>query len=197
MFGIVLISVCTFLHLYVFWRASTVPFVAAHISGKVLVGACLALWVLFYLGRVIGHGSSGIPAATLEFLGMTWMAVLFLTFLPLIAIDLITLFGFLMPRFSGALRGWALVAGGLLSLIALFQGLRPPVVTSYDVGMRGLPKDLDGTVLVALSDLHLGSQLGERWLARRIAQVRAQNPDILVLLGDIFEGHGTPERGTQ
>jgi predicted MPP superfamily phosphohydrolase len=49
---------------------------------------------------------------------------------------------------------------------------------------------MDGKVLVALSDMHLGSQLGDRWLAARIARVKVQRPDLVVLLGDIFEGHG-------
>ncbi len=41
--------------------------------------------------------------------------------------------------------------------------------------------------------MHLGSQLGERWLTARVDQVKAQKPDLVVLLGDIFEGHGSPE----
>jgi predicted MPP superfamily phosphohydrolase len=124
---------------------------------------------------------------------MNWMAVLFLTFIPLLAIDLATLFGFLMPRLSSSLRGWALLVGVVLSVIAFFQGLRPPVIEKYEVSLPGLPDSMDGTVLVALSDMHLGSQLGERWLAARIDQVKAERPDFVVLLGDIFEGHGPPE----
>jgi len=181
------------MHIYVFWRAASVPSVNRHVPRKILIGAGLILWAIFFFGRVIGHGGTGVLAGTLEFLGMNWMAVLFLTFIPLLAIDLATLFGFLMPRLAPSLRGWALVAGGTLSVIALFQGLRPPVIQKYEVVIPGLPKAMDGTVLVALSDLHLGSQLGERWLAGRIAQLQAQRPDLVVLLGDIFEGHGPPE----
>jgi len=193
MFGTILISICTIMHAYVFWRAASVPFVDQHISKKVLIGAAVILWVLFYLGRVVGHGGTEVLAAALEFMGMTWMAALFLTFVPLVAIDIITLFGFLMPKVSALLRGWALLAGGILSMMALFQGLRPPVIETYEVSLTGLPKTLDGTVLVALSDMHLGSQLGPKWLAARIAQVNEQKPDIVVLLGDIFEGHGPPD----
>jgi len=193
MFGTILISICTVMHVYVFWRAASVPFVDQHISKKVLIGTAVILWVLFYLGRVVGHGGTGILAVALEFMGMTWMAVLFLTFVLLVTIDLITLFGFLMPKVSPSLRGWALLAGVILSGIALFQGLRPPVIETYEVSLPGLPKPLEGTVLVALSDMHLGSQLGEEWLAGRVAQVNEQKPDIVVLLGDIFEGHGPPD----
>jgi predicted MPP superfamily phosphohydrolase len=121
------------------------------------------------------------------------MGVLFLIFISLLAIDLVTVFGFLMPRRAPSLRGWALAAGVALSLVALVQGLRPPVVQSYDVTLKGLPDELDGTVIVAMSDLHLGSQRGERWLADRVAEVNAERPDLVVLLGDIFEGHGPPQ----
>jgi hypothetical protein len=181
------------MHLYVFWRAASVPFVDRHVPRKILIGAGVILWAIFFLGRVVGHGGTGVLAGTLEFLGMNWMAVLFLIFICLLALDLATLFGLLMPRLSPSLRGWALLVGLGLSVIALFQGLRPPVVEKYEVHLPGLPEAMDGTVLVALSDMHLGSQLGDRWLAARIAQVNAQRPDLVVLLGDIFEGHGPPE----
>ncbi|MHC4791135.1 MAG: metallophosphoesterase, partial [Planctomycetota bacterium] len=62
-----------------------------------------------------------------------------------------------------------------------------------EVCLAGLPRTMDGTVLVVLSDMHLGSLLGKDWLTARIAQVKAQRPDIVVLLGDIYEGHGPPE----
>lgn len=193
MFGTVLILVCTFMHIYVFWRASSVPLVDRRVPRKVLIVSAVILWFIFYFGRVLGHGGTGELAATLEFLGMTWMAYLFLTFISLLAIDLVTIFGFLMPRLSPSLRGCAFLVGASLSIIALFQGLRPPVIVKYEVSLPGLPDHMDGTVLVALSDMHLGSQLGERWLAERIVQVEEERPDLVVLLGDIFEGHGIYE----
>ncbi|MDA3791404.1 MAG: metallophosphoesterase [Desulfobacula sp.] len=193
MFGTILISICTFMHIYVFWRAASIPFVEQHISRKIFIGTGLILWAIFFLGRIIGHSRTGILAGVLEFLGMNWMAVLFLTFLPLLLIDLITFFGILMPRLSASLRGFAVLIGMMLSVIALVQGLRPPMVEKYEVTLPNLPAALDGTVIVALSDMHLGSQLGKIWLADRIAQVQEQNPDLVLLLGDIFEGHGPPE----
>jgi len=194
MFGTILISACTVMHVYVFWRAASIPFVDRHVPRKVLIGTGVILWAVFFFGRVMGHGGTGDLSGTLEFLGMNWMGVLFLTFIPLFSMDLFTLFGFLMPRLSPSLRGWALLAGGVFSAIALFQGLRPPVVEKYEVVLPGLPDTMDGTVLAALSDMHLGSQLGERWLAARITQVNEQQPDLVVLLGDIFEGHGSPDK---
>ncbi len=183
------------MHIYVFWRAASVPFLDRHVPRGLLVATGVILWATLFFGRVLSHRNAGALAGTLEFLGMNWMAVLFLASVFLLAVDLVTGFGFLMPRLAPWLRGWALVAGGALSVIALIQGLRPPVVQSYEVHLSGLPHEMDGTVLVAMSDLHIGSLLGERWLAARVAQVQEEEPDLVVLLGDLFEGHGQPQDG--
>ena len=191
-FGTILISVITLMHIYVFWRTASVPLIARLLPQKILIGIGLLLWAVFFLGRVYGHHRTGVAAATLEFIGMNWMAMLFLLFIALLAVDLVTGFGFLLPRMSPSLRGWALIAGALLSMIAIIQGLRPPVVRSYEVRLPELPAQLDGLVLLAMSDLHADSLPGNRWLAARVAQVQAQRPHLVVLLGDIFEGHGPP-----
>lgn len=189
MFGIILTSIFTLMHMYVFWRAASVPLVRSHVPQKFLVVAGMLLWAVFYFGRVYGHHGTGTLARTLEWVGMNWMAVVFLTTVSILAVDLVTGFGFFLPRLAPSLRGLALAAGGLLSIIALIQGLRPPVVQHYEVHLSDLPDEMNDTVLVGLSDLHLGSLLGERWLAARVAQVQAERPDLVVLLGDIFEGH--------
>ena len=180
------------MHVYVFWRASSVPFIKRYISRPLLIGIALGLWAIFLIARIYAHGSTRTLSGILELLGMNWMAVLFLLFVPLILIDLITVFGFLLPRLSQRLRGWAIVVGFALSIIAIIQGMRPPVIQSYAVRIPNISSEIEGTVLVVMSDLHLGSLLGKRWLTGRAAQVQAQRPDIVVLLGDIFEGHGEP-----
>lgn len=192
MFGTILLSAVTAMHVYVFWRADSVPLLKRHVSRRLLFGAGGALWVVFCLGRFLGHGGTGALSVALEFLGMNWMAVIFLAAVSLLAVDLLTGFGLLLPRLAPSLRGLALVAGGVLSAIALVQGLRPPVVQDYEVYLSGLPREMDGTVLVAMSDLHVGSLLGRRWLEARVDQIQGLRPDLVVLLGDIFEGHGQP-----
>lgn len=192
MFGVVLLLVVTLMHVYVFWRARSVPLLKRHVPRRFLISAGICLWAVFNLGRFFGHGGTGTLASVLELFGMNWMAVMFLATVCLLAIDLVTGFGFLLPRLAPAMRGAALVAGGVLSMVALVQGLRPPVVENYDVHLSGLPHEMDGTVIVAMSDLHVGTVLGKEWLEARVAQVQEQRPDLVVLLGDIFEGHGEP-----
>ena len=192
MFMTMMLLAWTLLHAYVLWRAASVPAVARRVPRRVLIGAGVLLWASFFLVRLLGHDASGTAAAVLEVAVMDWMATLFLVSVALLAVDLVTGFGLLLPRLAPRLRGWGFVAGGLLALVAVVQGMRPPVVVPYEVRLPGLPADADGTVVVAVSDLHLGNVLGPGWLAARLAQVRAQRPDMVVLLGDVFEGHGEP-----
>jgi len=183
------------MHVYVFQRAYSVPFIKRRISPKILFGTGIALWTVFFLGRFYGHGGTGTLATALELIGMNWMGVMFLATVCLLAVDLITGFGLLLPGLAPALRGFAIIAGGVLSLVAMAQGMRPPVIRNYDVRLSGLPREMDGTVLVAMSDLHVGTVIGKGWLEDRVAQVEALHPDLVVLLGDIFEGHGeNPEK---
>jgi predicted MPP superfamily phosphohydrolase len=122
------------------------------------------------------------------------MIIVFLIMVPMLVVDAITVFGMLMPRAALWMRGAAIVIGAVLSMIAMVQGTRQPAVENYEVLLPGLSPKLDGTVIVGLSDLHLGSLRNERWLRARVSQVQAEHPDIIVLLGDIFEGHDQPAK---
>jgi len=74
--------------------------------------------------------------------------------------------------------------------------LRPPVVNDYEIRLADLSPEADGLTIVAISDFHLGALLGEHWLAARVAQVNALHPDLVLMLGDIVEGHGESENGS-
>jgi predicted MPP superfamily phosphohydrolase len=58
-----------------------------------------------------------------------------------------------------------------------------------DVPVRvpGLPRALDGYVIVQLSDIHAGLFVGERELAEGFALARQARPDLVVVTGDIVD----------
>ena len=189
LFGNTLYVIIIVLHLYVIWRATTVPLLRRRLRRRTIVAVGSALCVACILVRRFGRGWDGWAGAAAELAAMNWMGTILLLFLSVLAADLLTGFGLWLRRLAPPLRGYALCAGGLLAVVAMVQGLRPPVIVRYQVHLPGLPAELDGTTLVGMADLHLGRHLGARWLARRVAQVQALGPDAVVLLGDIFD-HG-------
>ena len=192
MFAVILAVAVTLLQCYVFWRVASVPFVRRHVSPRVLIGVGVALWASYFFSAALERVDTGALATSLELWSMTWLAVLFLMSVALLAVDSVTGFGLLFPRVAPRLRGAALAVGVGLAVLALVQGLRAPVVQIHEVYSRQLPVSLDWAVIVAISDLHLGSLVGATWLAARVEQVQAEKPDLVVLIGDVFEGHGVP-----
>jgi predicted MPP superfamily phosphohydrolase len=191
-FGTILLTATVLLHLYVFWRASTMPVIARRVRKRYVVGAGLAIAGVQALFDDLGHGGSGSLAAVLELIGMSWLTTLFLVTVVLLAVDVVTVFGLLLRKAAPLLRGWALVAGAALAVFAHVQGMRAPVVVHHEIELTGLPASLDGVTVVAISDLHAGNLLGAEWVAARVAQVNALRPDVIVVLGDVLEGHGEP-----
>lgn len=190
MFWLIFTTIITICHFLVFWRASSIPFFQRQLPRRVLVTIGLLLWLLFISGLFYGHSHDTIVSYWLEMGGMIWMGTLFLLTSSLLVVEIVTGCGWFFPSLASAFRGFALVVGLVLSGIALHQGTKAPVVSNFEVIMPSLPPALDGTVVVAMSDLHLGTLQREEWLAARIAQVREMRPDLVLLVGDIFEGHG-------
>lgn len=187
-FGIILTTVVTLMHVYVFWRARSAPWLQHHVPRKIFIGVAIALWLAFVLGLTMRH-RGGLTILT-ELFAMNWMGVMFLVSPCLLLVDYATGFGFFLRRWVPTLRGCALVAGGVLCVFAFIQGVRPPVVINEEVSLSDLPPAMEGKTIAVLSDLHVGSLLGERWLAARVEQVNAMQPDMVVLLGDLFEVNG-------
>ncbi|WP_243295707.1 metallophosphoesterase [Geothrix mesophila] len=176
---------------YVAWRTASVPWFARGPRRRLWV-AFAGAWGLMVAGGILGHEATFPGAGWVALAGMTLLGLLFLAFACLLAVDLATGFGWWFRAAAPRLRGWALLASLGLAAAATVQGLRPPEIVAYEVRLPGLPPERDGLVVAALSDLHVGAILGPDWLAARVAQVQALRPDLVVLLGDVFEGHGRP-----
>ncbi len=189
MFSVIFLSVCTLMQLYIFRRIHSVlslwhvrPHRWLWWAGGLIWGLFTMCWLLHSKAFIFHHWS--------EWLWSQWLGVMFLLFVPLLLIDLITLFGMLLRRRQRAMRTTALALGVLLCIVATVQGTRAPLITRHDLTIASLPDNLDGISIVAASDLHLGPILDHHWLEQRLEQIRALSPEMVVFVGDIFEMNG-------
>ena len=60
-------------------------------------------------------------------------------------------------------------------------------VETVPIKLEKLPRQLDGLTIVQLSDIHVGTFVGERELAAARALVRDAKPDLVVLTGDLID----------
>lgn len=194
MFMTMFLTAWTGMHLYVFWRLSSIPFVITHVSRPYLFSAAAIIWASLFLGRFLDSHGLETPATYLERFYMNWLGTLFLIFCCLLAVDIVTAFGFVFRSHVPMLRAMGLVAGIVLAAVALIQGHRSPVVHDYEIRLANLPPEDDGLQIAVISDLHVGRLLDGQWLAARIEQIKALHPDLVLMLGDLFEGDSQSER---
>ncbi|MGA7614726.1 MAG: metallophosphoesterase [Thermoanaerobaculia bacterium] len=191
MFILVALAVWTLMNVYVLARIHSVRGIRSRVSLRITAVAGVVLGSAWLVARILE--SRGLSAVALEWIGVEWMGFLLIAVAMFFIADLITGFGFLLRSRVNAARTTALIATVVLALVATLNAIRPPVVRDYEVWMKDLPPERDGMVVVAISDLHLGTLTGERWLGRRVAEVNALRPDLIALAGDVVEGDGPAE----
>jgi len=191
---LIFLAVWTAMHVYVFSRSASVPFIREHVPKWVLWSIAVILWPTYIVGRILSQFGAGGIGHAIEYLGATWIGVLFFALVCLFVTDVATGFGFLLPRLAPTLRGLALLVAATFVVIASVQAVRPPVLREYEVQMRNLPPESDGMVLVVASDLHVGALLGTDWLGARVEDIQALRPDLIILAGDIVEGDEQAQR---
>jgi len=186
MFSIVLNIVGSLFHLYVFARLYSLTSVRERVPARLWWSGALLLWLVYIGGVHLGDAAIDWRWWPGQF-AVTWLGITFVMSMCLLAADMISGFGFWWRAHTQKIRTAGAAAGVLLAAFALFQGLRAPVIVEQEVVLRGLPPALDGTVIAAVSDIHLGAQRRSEWMAARVEQINALNPAAVLLVGDLVE----------
>jgi len=87
------------------------------------------------------------------------------------------------------IAGVFIVAAAAFSVYGLWNA-QHPVIKRITVTIPNLPQAWKGRVAVQLSDVHLGPVHRERFMQHIISQVKAINPDVVFITGDLFDGEG-------
>jgi hypothetical protein len=90
----------------------------------------------------------------------------------------------LNPRWFGLV---AVAATCLYSAYGVWNAYHPRM-ENIAVRIKNLPPAWRGRKVVQLSDVHLGAILGARFLASIVAKVTAEDPAMVVITGDLFDG---------
>ncbi len=191
-FGTVLTAIVTLLHFYVFFQIDKLPVVQRSFSRQGMAATAVLTWLAYFTSRVFG-GHEEFFSILLEYYAMHWMGAVFVLSACLFLTYLISGCGLLFQNHRTRIRVSGMLFGGMFVVFAHIQGLRPPVETEVDVAVHNLHQELEGISIAVLADIHAGEMgIGPKWLDARVGQVLALNPDMIVLVGDIFERASDP-----
>ena len=88
---------------------------------------------------------------------------------------------------SRILGGTAALAGLGAAMVGFSQALSV-VIQRVRVPLRKLPRSMDGTRLVQLSDVHVNGTIGRAYVEEIVARTNALSPDVVVITGDLIDG---------
>ncbi|MCR6033671.1 metallophosphoesterase [Nocardioides sp. zg-579] len=124
----------------------------------------------------------------LAWLGLAWYLTLGCLLLAPVALGL-RLAGRPRARERLLRAGTPVVVGVAVVVMAVGAVVaQRPGVTAYDVASPDLPAGWDGARVVLVTDLHVGVVHGEAWTRRVVDLVNVQDPDLVVLAGDLVDG---------
>ena len=80
-----------------------------------------------------------------------------------------------------------LIEGALL--VGLWRAAQPPLLRELEVSDPEVGEGLDGFRILQLSDVHIGPTIGSRFVERLHERCAAIRPDLIVMTGDLVDGH--------
>jgi uncharacterized protein len=195
-FFIAILVLYTAINSYIFIRAKQV--LAGFGWIRIVLLAVLVLWMAAYpAGRIAERTLHNGNSRFLIVSGSIYLAVMIHAFLLIILIDLIRLgnlaFHYFPSSFSvltvQTVRITGLTACIVIALAVLSGcwNASHPRVRRYELTIHkraGADREMN---LVAVSDLHLGTILGRKYLSRIAGMINDLRPDAILLVGDTFD----------
>jgi predicted MPP superfamily phosphohydrolase len=85
--------------------------------------------------------------------------------------------------------GTALAAASGIGVFGVRSALWEITTPEVPIGLRRLPRQLDGYTIALLTDVHIGPLLDGRFLRHLVEETNAFKPDLVAIGGDLVDGH--------
>ncbi|HEY6011804.1 MAG TPA: metallophosphoesterase, partial [Nitrospirota bacterium] len=195
-FLLTIITVYGGAHVYAFFRARS-AFGFGTVPG-VLLALFMALMVAApFVIRALELHEYERTARVFAYIAYLWMAALFLFFCSSLTIDLVNLGARAvrwiaradLPLFPLPARTSFLISLGLALAICIYGYVEANNIRTQPLRIETakLPAGIDKLTIVQMSDVHLGLIIRCDRLEKMLEVVKAANPDILVVTGDLVD----------
>ncbi len=195
-FFTIFISLYGSLSYYVFLRGSqSIPW--DQTSRTLYKYLFLAITLAFPLGRIFERISLNWFTSSMVWVGSYWFAFFFYLILSIVLIDIIRLIDsgvHFLPQ--AVLENYPIIKRTLaltcLSIISLFvikgtYNANNTIVSKVEITLDTYVESMEKLSIVFVSDIHMGTIIKNSKLEHMVELINAQNPDIVLLGGDIVD----------
>lgn len=145
----------------------------------------------FILGRILENYWISSVSQVLIWIGSFWFAAMLYLFLGFLLVDVLrggwAVLGNALPLKAERLaRGAVGLATSILIVVGYLNALNPRLKT-LKLSLPGANSHTQGMEILVASDIHLGTIVGEKRLARLCKAVEQLKPDLVLLPGDILD----------
>jgi hypothetical protein len=165
-------------------------FGVAAFEWRMALAVVLLLLALSFIGAsFLAHWNNSLLARVVYFCSSLWLGVGFTFLIAFAGAWAVEDLARALGRSPGP--AWLGIAAIGLAILYSAYGIvnaYHPRIVHYNVNIKNLPAEWKGKKLVQLSDVHLGRILGQDFLSRVVDKVNAQNPAMVLITGDLFDG---------
>ena len=188
-----LIAIGTLLgsHYLIFLTTVRVFNISNHTARLTFLIVLAMLALSFFLSAILSRFFNNPLTNLFAWIGSLWQGL----WLHLLAALAFIWLVYAIARVLGTTPNMKLVCGVFFALAiattvyGTWNGFRVRVKV-VDIQLAGLPDSWKNRTVVQLSDVHLGSIRGLRFLRGVIRQINALEPELVLITGDLFDGMG-------
>ncbi|MFP4289842.1 MAG: metallophosphoesterase [Bacteroidales bacterium] len=156
-----------------------------------------SLVATYPLGRILERVYLSGLSDFLVWTGSFWLAAMLYFFLVVFLIDLIRLINFIIPFYPPLIKNhyemfklylmYAVVAGVLITIVAGHINAIHPRIKTLNIHINKPANGLKSLNAVLVSDIHMGTLMGNGRVTKMVEQIQQLNPDIILLAGDVLD----------
>ena len=181
---------------YVYVRAMQ-AFAGTFLTSKIVLVLYVFLISSFLFGKIIENISINFISSSLVRIGGVGAGLFLYAFLFVVLIDFIRLINFAVPFYPKFIttdyQKTKFIVGIIIStavfiifIVGCFNA-RTPTIKQLEITINKSEANFDTLNVVAVSDIHFGTIVNKTKGKRLIKNIRALNPDLVIIAGDIID----------
>ena len=196
-FFLIVIAIYAAAHFYLYVRAMQVFTFTTPVKRWISVGYCIFV-SLFIFGMMLQRSHPSLFSEWIYKIGTAWLPFILYFLIILLCIDLVRIanhFFHFIPTFSSHAK----IILGLIIIFIVSGIVLIGHINAKNIRIQHLSLNINKKVegkkdirIVLASDLHLGAIIGEKWEKKFVKMVEHENPDLVLLCGDIIDGEISP-----